>query len=208
MAGFKKTPAVVLKRWDAMRQTPEVQAMGHTAFRLVEGITMEWTGHNNGAIEFTQVRHGEPCGLSHNSVFAKALREVLASRLVFVTQRGGRGRAAQYALATVPLQVAPTKPIATRHVAMDLESLATRDVVIAPGIATPRAADCHTARGNENMTYIRNARVRVRASYIGNEKTESHAMTEASPRATILNGRRYLGALPDNSGGDADAQAG
>lgn len=196
MADFKKTPSVVLKRWDAMRQTPEVQAMGHTAFRMVEGITMEWTGHNNGAIEFTQLRHGRLYGLSHGEVFAKALREVLASRLVFVTQQGGRNRAAQYALATVPLQVSPAKPIGTRHVAMNLGLLAPPDVVMNAEIASSPAADCYTARSSERSTYIKNARAHARASDIGKEKTESHAMTEAGPRARILNGRRYLGARP------------
>jgi hypothetical protein len=198
MAGFKKTPLAVLKRWDAMRQMPEVQALSHTAFRMIEGIAMEWSGQNNGAIEFTQRRHGRNYGLSHPEVFDKALSEVLASRLVFVTQPGGRNRATKYALATVPLQVAPTKPIATRHVAMDLEFIATPGVVIDSGIATPRVADCYTARSNDKSPYIRNARAHARASEIGKEKSESesHAMTAAVPKTTMLNGRRFLGTLP------------
>jgi hypothetical protein len=201
MADFKKTPAAVLKLWDRMRQTPEVEAMGHTAFRMIEGLTLEWSGHNNGAIEFTQRRHGRLYRLSHPETFDNALREVLASKLVLVTHPGGPHRAAQYALAIVPIQVAPREPIATRHVAMDLGLLATADVVMDIEIATPPVADHYDGRSNEKSSYIKNAGARVRASEIGKEKTESHAMTEAGPRATILNGRRYLGVLPHNSGG-------
>jgi hypothetical protein len=127
---------------------------------------------------------------------------------VLVTHPGGPHRAAQYALAIVLIQVAPREPIATRHVAMDLGLLATPDVAMDTEIATPSVADHYAARSNEKSPYIRNARVCARASEIGKEKTKSHAMTEAGPRATVLNGRRYLGVLPDKSGGDADAQAG
>lgn len=109
----------VLRFWYRLSGSAEVQQLSHPAFRWLFAVVMQWTGHNNGAIEFTRRRHAAQYALHHPNVFEKARRDVLASGLVMMTHRGGHSMPAQYALTTQPLQVAPrggqvgTSPIPT-----------------------------------------------------------------------------------------------
>ena len=198
MADFKKTPSVVLKRWHATRhRRRKYKQWGTPHSKTVEGITMEWTGHNNWCHRIYPATTWTPLrAIARGSFCQRHSVRFWRQNLCLSLSRAAETEPHSTLLLPQPLQVSLAKPIGTRHVAMNLGLLATPDVVMNAEIATSPAADCYTARSSESSTYIKNARAHARASDIGKEKTESHAMTEAGPRARILNGWRYLGAQP------------
>jgi hypothetical protein len=154
-------PVKVLRLLYRMSLMPEVQNLSHTAFRWLFGLVMTWSGTNNGALTFTQHRHGKELGLSHPETFQRARDEVLATKLISVIDPGGRNKAAQYAIAVIEIQA---RAIATPNVAMPKKILATPDVAIDAEIATPDVANWYGRRSNEKSLHIMNARGRARAS--------------------------------------------
>ena len=88
-----RQPVAVLRFMRRLSGLPRVKALPHPAFRWLYGLVMEWTGYNNGVIEFTRRRHGSQHGLGHREVFERARREVLATGLVMRTRVGGRNLA-------------------------------------------------------------------------------------------------------------------
>jgi len=102
---IKRQSVKVLRFWYRLSMETKVQELSHSAFRWLFGLTMQWTGHNNGAIEFTRRRHGPQYGLDAGGVFEHARDEVLQTGLVLRTPRANRNQPDTYALVTVPLDV-------------------------------------------------------------------------------------------------------
>jgi hypothetical protein len=97
----------VLRFWDRISGLQEVMALAPTARWWLYGVTMSWTGHNNGVIEFTRRKHAAPYGLTDRKVFERARRDVLATGLVQMTRQGGRNLPALYFLTRIVVQAAP-----------------------------------------------------------------------------------------------------
>lgn len=108
---IKRQSVTVLRFWYRISTGQEARTLSHPAFRWLYGLCMSWSGHNNGAIEFTRRRHGAQYGLGRQGVFERARRDVLATGLVMRTRPGGRNLPDLYALALVPLQVAANDQI-------------------------------------------------------------------------------------------------
>jgi hypothetical protein len=95
----------VLRLWYRMSKMSEVQSLSAVSRWWLYGVTMEWTGFNNGVIEFCRIRHGTAWGLDDRKVFARARRDVLATGLVEMVREGGRNLPARYLLTLVEIQV-------------------------------------------------------------------------------------------------------
>jgi hypothetical protein len=195
-------PVKVLRLWHRMSLMPEVKELSHGAFRWLYALTMSWSGINNGALTFTQQRHGKDYRLAHPEVFERARDEVIATGLVLVVRRGGKNQPAQYALALVPIQV----PIATESVVTPAKILTTESVVIDAKTATDSVVSCYGIRSKKTASY-KGSRARPNGNAISNvhatSLTESHGDTaaktdarqraelEAQARTTAINGTTW-----------------
>jgi hypothetical protein len=192
MARPPRTLLKVLKCWDALRRTPEAQAMSPRAFRLLTGIAMEWDGHNNAAIIFTRGEHGTAVGLGHPETFDGALAEVLESKLIVRTRKGGPNRPAKYAIAIEPFQMdpekAPRRRRAKKRISISTDSVpivSTDSVPIDPQTGTNSVPSRYEIRTNNFSPHNKNARARARASEIKITETEkcTQVEIEANPDA-------------------------
>ena len=155
----RRQPVKVLRFWYRLSVRPEVQALSHPAFRWLFALVMQWTGHNNGAIEFTRNRHAAPYRLNFPEVFIKARADVLATGLVMVTRAGGRNLPAQYALVNQPLQVAVTAPIfGTPPVPTPSKILGTAPVSMASNPGTAPVPNRYCSSTNKSELHIKIAR--------------------------------------------------
>ena len=69
----------MLRFWHRLALTDEVRALAHPAFRWLYGLTMHWTGHNNGVIEFTRRRHAVLYGREYGwTVFEAMVARITA----------------------------------------------------------------------------------------------------------------------------------
>jgi hypothetical protein len=102
---IRRQAVKVLRFWYRISTSAEARALSHPAFRWLYGITMAWTGYNNGAIEFTRRRHGPLYGLRNPGVFDRASKEVIGSGLVMVAAVGGNSVPAKYTIVNAPVQV-------------------------------------------------------------------------------------------------------
>jgi hypothetical protein len=179
---IRRQSVKVLRFWYRLSGLPEVQKLSHPAFRWLFGVVMQWTGYNNGVIEFTQRRHAAQYRLEHPAVFEKASREVLATGLVEIIRAGGRNLPALYALTNVPRQAS----VATSHVVTSSKILATSPVAMDEKIATSRVANCYVSRSKENGPY-KESRARLNRKVISKPQravsVESQSVTAANSDA-------------------------
>jgi hypothetical protein len=174
----KRQPVKVLRFWYRLSKLPEVQALTHPARWWLYGVTMEWTGYNNAAIEFTRRRHAAQYGLDHREVFERARRDVLATGLVMRTRIGGRNLPDLYALTNVPVQVAVDRQnLGTSHAPTPLEILGAPDAPMDEKTGAPHAPNRDVSRPKKNGLHIMNAR----ASEYRKEKTNSQTATPTTP---------------------------
>jgi hypothetical protein len=97
----------VLRLYYRIVTRPEARNLSHTAHRWLSAILFEWTGENNGVIEFARGKHGAPNGLGDRKVFERARDEVLKTGLVAITREGGRNLPTLYAITLIPYQATP-----------------------------------------------------------------------------------------------------
>jgi hypothetical protein len=153
-----RKPVKVLRFWHRISLMPSVQALKHPARWWLYGVVMEWSGHNNGAIEFTRAVHASQFGLSHPAVFARARRAVLATGLVMRSRIGGRNLRDQYFIVILPIQVPIAPRLGTRGVPTDSEIVGTPRVPTEMKTGTPRVPSWYTSRTTEADLHRRNAR--------------------------------------------------
>jgi hypothetical protein len=176
---IRRQSVTVLRLWYRLTTTSEVQALSHPGFRWFTGLALSWSGFNNGALTFTQRRHGKAFGLSHPETFERARAEVLETGLVLIVDKGGKNRPAQYALSAIPLQVAITTP----GVATNAENVATAGVAIDEKIATSGVVSCYGRRSKKNDLY-RRSRARLNKKAISKSQ---RATSVESQSATATN---------------------
>ncbi len=104
---IKRQPVKVLRFWYRISLLPEVQGLSALARWWLYGVVTQWTGHNNGVIEFCRRRHATAYGLGDSRVFGRARRDVLATGLVQMTREGGRNLRAMYFLTLTAQQASP-----------------------------------------------------------------------------------------------------
>jgi len=102
--GIHSKSVKVLRLAYRMTLMPTVRELSPPARLWLEGVTLQWTGYNNGVLEFTQERHGTAWGLGDTRGFNRARSQVLATGLVTQTRKGGRGLPALYCLTAIPIQ--------------------------------------------------------------------------------------------------------
>jgi hypothetical protein len=171
---IRRIPIVVLRFWHRLATCDEVRALAHPAFRWLYGLTMQWTGHNNGVIEFTRRRHAALYGLDHREVFERARRDVIGTGLVMLTRSGGPHLPAQYALATLPIQATDKPPtIGAPHVPMSAENDGAPYVPYDANLGASHAPTWDVSRPIKNDPHIKIAR----ASEYGKEKSQTAPST-------------------------------
>jgi hypothetical protein len=99
--------ATVLRFGHRMLLQPEAVALPHPARLWLYGVAMEWTGFNNGVIEFCRHRHGQKYALDDRKMFQRARRLVLDTGLVEITRDGGENLPALYLLTRTKVQARP-----------------------------------------------------------------------------------------------------
>lgn len=182
-----RKPVKVLRFWDRISLMPSVQALKHPARWWLYGVVMQWSGHNNGAIEFTRGVHAKQFGLGHPAVFARARRDVLATSLVQRTRIGGRNLRDQYAIVILPFQVPVGLRLGTRSVPTRPEIPGTPRVPMSLKTSTPRVPSRYTSRTNETDLHKKNAR----ASDLAKSKTLTNSGRLTNGEHSRLNGDRH-----------------
>lgn len=172
----KRQSAKALRLFHSMSLTDHVRALPHPAFRWLYGVTMEWNGHNNGAIVFTESRHGKKYGIAGKAVFATARDRVLATGLVTMVP-GGRNRPAFYALANEVLQVDVVALLKRTRIAPSggAITVAPRDGAIPP-------RDCPAPRGKLPRPAGQPYKERARAFFTSDVRAPTDASESADSR--------------------------
>jgi hypothetical protein len=148
----------VLRFWYRISLMPCVQALSCPARWWLYGVVNEWTGQNNGAIEFTRAVHGSQFGLGHPAVFDRARRAVLTTGLVMRSRVGGRNLRDQYVIVILPVQVPVGLRLGTPRVPTGSEILGTPRVLTELKTGTRRVPSWYTSRTKESDPHKRNAR--------------------------------------------------
>jgi hypothetical protein len=182
----KRQSVKVLRFWYRMSLLPEVRALSHAARWWLYGVILEWTGFNNGVIEFTRQRHGAMYGLGDSRVFARARRDVLKTGLVEITRDGGSNLPALYFLTRTIRQASPpgawvtTSPNGARNAWVTTTPNGEENRVT----TSPKLGDHVT---QENRPVLKNARASECRNAISNShdplSTESHSHTLATSEA-------------------------
>lgn len=110
---LKSQSVTVMRFWHRMSGLPEVEELSHAARWWLYGVTFQWTGFNNGIIEFARLKHGKRYGLDDSRVFARARQDVLDTGLVEVTRHGGPNLPTLYFLTRAVRQASPPSSLVT-----------------------------------------------------------------------------------------------
>jgi hypothetical protein len=149
----------VLRFWYRMSLRPEVKALSHSGRWWLYGVVMQWSGANNGIIEFAKSRHGAALGLGHTITFRRAQEEVLATRLIEISRQGGRNKPTLYLIPSLPIQASPNgKFLGSPHDPMDAMSLGSPDDPMTPDSWVTTSPKLGRPMTQGNTATLKNAR--------------------------------------------------